>query len=221
MPAGTAQIKEAFWSIQGEGARHGVPSVFVRFGGCNLRCAFCDTDFLNGLTTYTVDTLVAEVQRLAGPTRSLIVTGGEPLLYQPFLASFLGALKRADSAWYIAVETNGTQALQPDCGLLIDWVCCSPKDLAALALTHADEVKVVFTHDFRRWITEAPHHITADYYYVSPEAYHANPYSVRASARPGHYLEEVRQPIHDVLAFIQEHPQWRLNLQLHKILALP
>ena len=71
------RINEIFYSLQGEGRFTGVPAVFVRLAGCNLRCPFCDTDFTSVTETSAAD-IVREVKRY--PARHVVLTGGEPTL---------------------------------------------------------------------------------------------------------------------------------------------
>lgn len=134
------KINEIFYSLQGEGAHTGVPSVFVRFSGCNLRCPFCDTRHEEG-QLLTDDEIIREVSRW--PANWVILTGGEPSLHID--ADFIQKLKHETSK-NIAIETNGTVPLPEN----IDWVTLSPKEGicgslgdATVRLTRADEIKVV------------------------------------------------------------------------------
>lgn len=130
------KVNEIFYSLQGEGARAGQPSVFVRFSGCNLSCPFCDTLHEEG-EWLDDDEILAAVERY--PSRWVILTGGEPSLHID--AEFISMLKRAGKK--TAIETNGTRPL-PDS---IDWVTLSPKDAftegGKVVIQHADEIKVV------------------------------------------------------------------------------
>jgi len=115
-------IAEIFCSIQGEGALTGVPSVFVRTSGCNLRCRWCDTPYTSWEPegeVMSVDAVVAEIARHA-PVRHVVLTGGEPMI-----AKHLGALaERLHAAGYrLTVETAGT-VFAP---LPIDLWSVSPK----------------------------------------------------------------------------------------------
>ena len=133
------KINEIFESLQGEGCHAGVPSVFIRFSGCNLKCGFCDTDHLSG--EFLED---EEIFRIVNSfsSRRIILTGGEPAL--SIDGNFISALKNATSK-EIAIETNGTVLLPVG----IDWVTVSPKigmseyGDTAIKVKHADELKVV------------------------------------------------------------------------------
>jgi 7-carboxy-7-deazaguanine synthase len=102
-------ITEIFKSIQGEGTRAGLPCVFVRLTGCNLRCTWCDTAYaFHGGTKYSTDEIVDKVHSLAGrpvsATRLVEITGGEPLLQRetPELAEKLLA-----AGYTVMIETSG------------------------------------------------------------------------------------------------------------------
>ena len=97
------RVTEIFFSIQGEGTRAGRPCVFVRFTGCDLRCAYCDTAYaFHGGREMTREEILAEVGRHA--SRSVLLTGGEPMLQRD-----LPGLARAliDRGYEVAVETHG------------------------------------------------------------------------------------------------------------------
>lgn len=205
-------VKEAFYTLQGEGAHAGLPAVFVRFAGCNLwtgreedrasgsgGCSrWCDTDFvgLDGLNggRYTAEGLADLVKRLwPGDRPRVVLTGGEPLLQ--VTADLVGLLLAA-RCW-VAVETNGTRLPPPG----IDWVCVSPKAGAPVALTEADEVKLVWPQEVLDPEKIAAS-IAAKHYCMQPKA--GDPASIAVT-----------------LAYVQAHPRWRLSLQLHKLLGIP
>lgn len=115
------EVKHIFPTLQGEGPYTGWPAVFVRLGGCNLACTFCDTDF-EGYANQTLAEIVAQVKKLAGNTRKLVViTGGEPLRQN--IAPLCDALLKEDLK--VQIETNGTLYRELPQGVEI---VCSPKN---------------------------------------------------------------------------------------------
>ncbi len=132
MPSGEPEI---FATVQGEGPSCGIPAVFVRLAECNLRCEWCDTrytwdwsrhDKAKETMELADDALVARVLEAAGEkTRTVVVTGGEPLLQQSELAPVLRALDARGFA--IEIETNGTIAPSDDLAALVDRWNVSPK----------------------------------------------------------------------------------------------
>ena len=135
------KINEIFYSLQGEGYHSGTPAVFVRFSGCNLHCAFCDTQHQEG-KMMTLQEIMDEVNKY--PTAPMLVlTGGEPSLFID--EAFVAELKQKTGK-RIAIETNGTRTLPSN----LDWVTLSPKfafeggDAEPCVLKCCDELKVVY-----------------------------------------------------------------------------
>ena len=115
------KIAELFYSIQGEGSLVGVPSVFIRTSGCNLRCAWCDTPYASWQpegADLTLDQIVDEVK--AHPARHVVVTGGEPMI-APEIVPLTERLRGL--GWHITIETAGT-VVQP---VACDLMSISPK----------------------------------------------------------------------------------------------
>lgn len=149
------RVTEIFFSIQGEGTRAGRPCVFVRFTGCDLRCAYCDTAYaFQGGRDMSRAEILAEVER--HPCRFALLTGGEPLLQRELSALAEDLLSRG---WEVAVETHGQLPLE---GLPRGVVRIADvktpgsgevaRELGWLARLHPeDEVKFVVTseEDFR------------------------------------------------------------------------
>ncbi len=134
--AHTYRVTEIFRSLQGEGYHAGIPAVFVRLAGCNLRCPFCDTDFSVRMTLTAEQIVNRCTDLLKGDSPDLLIlTGGEPSLQID--KALVDTLHQA--GFSLCVETNGTHPL-PDG---IDWITCSPKD-APVVLAYADELKVVY-----------------------------------------------------------------------------
>lgn len=133
------KINEIFYSLQGEGAHSGVPSVFVRFSGCNLKCGFCDTDHAAGKEMADEEIAAAVASY---PGEWIILTGGEPTLFID--NEFVEMLKR-HTGKKVAIETNGSRPVAES----IDWVTVSPKSgfegagEYEVKAGRADELKVV------------------------------------------------------------------------------
>lgn len=203
MSARTYQVVEIYRSLQGEGARAGSVNVFIRLAGCNLTCngesregiyqPLCDTDFSGGCK-FTLEELIAEVQRQAGGCRWVILTGGEPALQID--DDLISALHVAGLR--IAIETNGTRELPEG----IDWICVSPK-------TAAHTIKVKVAHEVK-YVIPAGHAlprspIEAKHYFISP-------------AFDAHGLS--RETLDWCVRLLYENPEWKLSLQQHKIWQL-
>jgi len=208
-------VKEIFYSIQGEGYYAGRPAVFCRFAGCNLWsgkeedredafCKFCDTDFVGFDGTeggkYKSAPQLARRIRQFWPQADaksakpfVICTGGEPLLQLD--VQLITALHA--EGLEIAVETNGT--IIPPAG--IDWICVSPKVGVELLQIFGDELKLVFPQHG----AEPDKYANLDFRYF--------------------FLQPLDGPQLDFntklsLEYCLAHPQWRLSLQLHKILGI-
>lgn len=194
------RVYEIFYSLQGEGLYSGTPAVFVRFSGCNLRCPFCDTRHENG-TEMSESEIVEAVK--AYPAKHVVITGGEPSLQ--LTESLVDALHAAHKT--VAVETNGTHPLPPN----VDWITLSPKtayvDGAEVVLTRADEIKVVFDGE----------HDPADQ--ISTLTFHLPPFIFLQPCDMGDNAKN-KQITAAAVEYIKSHPQWRLSLQIHKILDI-
>lgn len=126
-------ICEVFYSIQGEGINSGFPSVFIRTYFCNLNCRWCDTkysweagkDAKEGKDYFllSVDEIVNKI--LKYNCKNVVITGGEPLLYQDVLLKLMKNLKKRN--YYIEIETNGTIKPKLDLIKLADLITVSPK----------------------------------------------------------------------------------------------
>jgi 7-carboxy-7-deazaguanine synthase len=212
----TYQVKEIFYTLQGEGTHAGRPAVFCRFAACNLWngressrakaiCSFCDTDFVGtdgpgGGKFATAADLVAAItatwQGNAHPrARPFVVcTGGEPLLQLD--VPVVDALH--DAGFEVAVETNGTQPAPAG----LDWVCVSPKAGADLVLTTGDELKLVYPQEG-----------------AEPDRFEDLDFpNLLLQPMDGPDLaDNTRRAVEYCLA----HPQWRLSMQTHKYLGIP
>ena len=191
-------INEIFCSLQGEGEKTGTVSVFIRMSGCNLRCAFCDTDHQSH-TMMSAPEIVEQVMRYPGAPL-IVLTGGEPALHID--NALIQALKLTGKT--IAIETNGTLPL-PDG---IDWVTLSPKtafqggEALPCIITSCDELKVVYTGQNLNQYD----HIKAQQRFLQPC-----------------YVDDPKQRLFGLQATVKavlDNPQWRLSLQTHKLLGI-
>ena len=207
------QIKEIFYTLQGEGAQAGRPAVFCRFAGCNLWsgreqdrasavCRFCDTDFVG--TDGTLGGRFDSPSALAAQIASLwpvgfatqcfvVLTGGEPLLQVD--TELIDALHA--QGFEIAVETNGTIAAPVG----IDWICVSPKAGALWVQRTGHELKLVWPQtSFDLDELEAAHFT---HRYLQPMD------NVLKAAN-----------LSDCIALCMQRPAWRLSLQTHKMTGI-
>ena len=204
------RVNEIFYTLQGEGAHSGIPAVFIRFSGCNLRCPWCDTEF-SDFTEMSAEQIVAEALELydiPNERRKMVVlTGGEPSLQVDI--PLIDALH--DAGFYICIETNGTRPLPVG----IDWITCSPKAGTKLALTRVNEVKVVYTgeYDPEIWRTQ----LEAEHWLLQPLRYTGEWLIEHAIDE---WEDDRNDNLDDTVRYILSHPFWRLSVQLHKIVGL-
>ena len=154
-------ISEIFYSIQGEGELTGVPSVFVRTSGCNLRCKWCDTPYASwkpeGLKM-SIDEIVAEVKKHQG-ARHVVLTGGEPMI-APTIHDLAETLKREQ--YHITIETAGTV---PPEGIACDLASISPKLSNSTPELGAIDATWIERHDQTRQRPEVLKEWITNYHY--------------------------------------------------------
>lgn len=196
------KINEIFHSIQGEGCHTGVPSVFIRFSGCNLKCGFCDTLHEDG--KWMTDEEIIEAVKAQQSSR-IILTGGEPSLFID--SEFIKKLK-AETGLPIAIETNGTRELPEG----IDWVTVSPKTGMSktgdseVIVKYADELKVVETGQDLECYFKLPCVMENTVMLLQP-CYVKNE-------------NERDQNIQRTIKRVLEDPRWRLSLQVHRMIGV-
>ncbi|MFG6467118.1 7-carboxy-7-deazaguanine synthase [Roseateles sp. BYS87W] len=206
-------VKELFYTLQGEGAQAGRAAVFCRFTGCNLWsgreqdratavCTFCDTDFVGtdgegggkfATAEALADTIAKAWPDSQGGKRYVVCTGGEPLLQLD--TPLIDALHAR--GFEVAVETNGTQPAPPG----LDWICVSPKADAELVLTSGHELKLVYPQPLAQ--PERFAGLDFQHFFLQP-------------------MDSVLQRDHTkaAVAYCMAHPQWRLSVQMHKVVGI-
>lgn len=208
----TYSVKEAYYTLQGEGAQTGRAAVFLRFAGCNLWsgierdresavCRFCDTDFVGtngpgGGKFVLAQDLAQHVRSIwpGGGRPYVVATGGEPLLQLD--AALIDALHEA--GFEVGVETNGTVAAPEG----LDWICVSPKSTAPLQQTSGNELKLVYPQ--------------ADAHPSQFEGLQFDTFVIQPMDGP-----ERNEALKASLEFCLANPRWRLGLQTHKLLNIP
>jgi organic radical activating enzyme len=192
---------EHYYTIQGEGYNTGKAAYFLRLGGCDVGCVWCDVKDSWDATKHpqhSVSSLVDLVK--AASAKRVVITGGEPAMYD--LEEITSAFRKNGNELFI--ETSGAYEITGQW----DWVCVSPKKFKApLAseLKKADELKViVFNQSDFDWALQ---HASA----VKPECklFLQPEYSVQHRVLPG------------IIEFVKLHPEWQISLQTHKVMQIP
>ena len=193
-------IVEIFHSVQGEGYHAGIPHVFVRFGSCNLRCSWCDTDFDTHSTMNAVD-ILGEVMKY--DCKRIIFTGGEPMLQDLWPLHRL--FKRR--GFTLSVESNGTIEIPEG---LLDWICISPKDQmypnVAIRQTTGDEMKVVYCGQELSMYDQ----LKQGFGNLFLQPCYIDTDSIEENGKSFQLTEEV----------VKRNPEWRLSLQTHKWMGI-
>jgi len=197
----TLPVVEAFYTIQGEGFHQGRAAYFIRLGGCDVGCVWCDVKESWDASKHpykSITSIVAEAKQ--NPGRIAVVTGGEPLMHD--CSALTDELHRASFKTHI--ETSGAYPLSGQW----DWICLSPKKFKSPipdVTPQADELKVViFNKSDFEW---------AEKYaaLVSPEC--------KLYMQPEWSKSEVVTPM--MIEYIKQHPQWEFSLQIHKYIHVP
>jgi 7-carboxy-7-deazaguanine synthase len=192
---------EHFYTIQGEGYHQGRAAYFIRLGGCDVGCVWCDVKDswdADKHPKYTVESLLLKVQET--PAELVVITGGEPLMHN--LNELTAALQAAGLETNI--ETSGAHPLSGSW----NWICLSPKKFKAplseiLPLAHELKIVIFNKSDFE-W---------AEQYaaLVSP--------ACKLFLQPEWDKAAVVTPL--IIDYIKQNPQWELSLQIHKYIHVP
>lgn len=194
-------LVEDFYTIQGEGYHSGKPAYFIRLGGCDVGCRWCDAKYTWNPKIFPPTPIETIVERACScKAQAIVITGGEPLLYP------LGDLTRELHArgLEIFIETSGTNPISGE----FDWICLSPKrQMPPLeeALLRADELKVIVqTKEDLKWAVECSKRVRSKCrLYLQPE------WSVYESI------------IADIVEWVKENPEWNISIQTHKFMHIP
>jgi len=197
----TLPVMEHFYTIQGEGFHQGKAAYFIRLGGCDVGCVWCDVKDSWDAAKHpqlTIDTLQLTVK--ATPAEMVVITGGEPLMHN--LDSLTHTLQSAGLKTNI--ETSGAHPLSGSW----DWICVSPKKFKAplpgiLPLAHELKVVIFNNSDFEWAETYAKQVSPQCKLYLQPE------WDKAAAVTPL------------IIDYIKKNPRWELSLQIHKYIHVP
>lgn len=197
-------LVESFYTIQGEGFHTGKPAFFIRLGGCDVGCRWCDSKESwnpDRFPPVEIETIVS--QAAATPARAIVITGGEPMNYP--LDMLCNMLK--EYGLEIFLETSGSSPMSGH----FDWICLSPKRNKPPKeefFSVADELKVIvetpadfeWAEENRRKILEVQ---SSCLFYLQPE------WSKMKTVAPY------------IIDYVKEHPEWNISIQAHKFLHIP
>lgn len=194
-------VMEHFYTLQGEGYFTGEAAYFIRLAGCDVGCVWCDVKeswTVNENQLIPIDDLANEA--LKYPGRLIVITGGEPLMYD--LSNFTKKLK--EKGFKINIETSGAYPLSGE----LDWICVSPKKFKPVlkeVIEKANELKCIVFNKSDFEFAEQNRQLTAGYceFFLQPE------WSKNETMLP------------QIIDYIKQHPKWKISLQTHKYMNIP
>ncbi len=193
-------VMEIFYSIQGEGFFTGKPAIFIRLGGCDVGCHWCDVKASwneNNHPKMSIPEIVESIKDY--PSNTIIVTGGEPLMYN--LSKLTAILKQ--KGYQLNIETSGVYPFTGD----FDWVCFSPKKFKVpheSIFAKASEIKaIIFNKSDFQFAESFVEKLNNDcIQYLQAE------WSKSALMTP------------QIIDYVKDHPTWNISLQTHKYLDI-
>lgn len=194
-------VMEAFYTLQGEGAYQGHAAYFIRLGGCDVGCHWCDVKESWDAEVHpkqTVADIVAGASQYPG--RLAVITGGEPLMHP--LEEL--TIRLQEKGFRTNIETSGAHRMSGRW----DWVCLSPKKFKAPlpeAYAHAHELKIIiFNKSDFQWAEEHAAKVgPACRLYLQPE------------------WSQMQKMLPQIIEYIKENPKWQISLQVHKFMNIP
>lgn len=194
-------VMEDFYTIQGEGFFQGSAAYFIRLGGCDVGCVWCDVKESWDASSHPAVLVQELVQKVVNSgTRIAVITGGEPAMYN--LTGLTTELKNAGIRTHI--ETSGAYALSGQW----DWVCLSPKKFKAPDLTVpsiANELKIIVYNK-------------SDFEWAEKFAAQV-PDTCKLFLQPEWSKEREMLPL--IIDYVKAHPRWEVSLQIHKYMNIP
>lgn len=194
-------LVEDFYTIQGEGYHTGKPAYFIRLGGCDVGCRWCDAKYTwNPKLFPPVEVQTILSRATSCPAQAIVITGGEPLIYP--LDTLTSALR--ERGLEIFLETSGTHPFSGQ----FDWVCLSPKRQQAPldeAYERAHELKVIVESE-------------ADFAWAEQNAARVGA-ECRLYLQPEWSVAERMMPT--IVEYVKAYPRWNISIQTHKYMHIP
>ncbi|NAS32417.1 radical SAM protein [Flavobacteriaceae bacterium R38] len=193
-------LMEEFYTIQGEGFHKGTAAYFVRIGGCDVGCHWCDVKESWNANLHPPTAVASIVENAAKYSNTIVVTGGEPLTWN--MNPLTNGLK--NKGLDIHIETSGAYPLTGEW----DWICLSPKKMKlplAEVYEKANELKMIIynQNDFKFAEEQASKVSDSCILYLQPE------WSKREKMIP------------EIVDYVMKNPKWKVSLQTHKYLNIP
>jgi len=193
-------LMEEFYTIQGEGFHTGTAAYFIRIGGCDVGCHWCDVKESWNAELHPPTGIDLIVNNASKYSKTVVVTGGEPLMWD------MGALTKSlkDNNLSVHIETSGAYPLSGTW----DWICLSPKKNKLPTQTvydNADELKVII-------------HNKHDFMFAEEQAEKVNSKAI-LFLQPEWSKKEEMTPL--IVDYVMNNPKWRVSLQTHKFLNIP
>jgi organic radical activating enzyme len=193
-------LMEAFYTIQGEGFHKGTAAYFIRIGGCDVGCHWCDVKESWDADLHPPTIIKEIVENAAKYSNTIVVTGGEPLTWN--MKPLTSLLK--EKGMQIHIETSGAYPLTGSW----DWICLSPKKIKLpnneiYKVAHELKIIVNTKHDFI-FAEEQAAKVNSDcILYIQPE------------------WSNSKKMIPQIVDFVMQNPKWKVSLQTHKYLNIP
>lgn len=195
-------LVEDFYTIQGEGFHTGKPAYFIRIGGCDVGCRWCDSKISwNPDKHRLIDVEEVVANAVNSPAKAVVVTGGEPSLYN--LEPLCRELKKHNVENFL--ETSGSNEITGEW----DWICLSPKRNmlpVASSFKKADELKVIIYNletDFK-WAEELASKVGKECLLFLQSEW-----------------SRYQQNIDSIVEYVKQNPKWNVSLQAHKFMRIP
>lgn len=194
-------VMEKFYTIQGEGYNTGKAAFFIRLGGCDVECVWCDVKDSWDASAHlamNVEQLLNEAEQ--HPGKNIVITGGEPAMHN--LNSITEVFKKYQ--YQLWLETSGAHPITGN----FDWICLSPKKFKAPLIENfklAHELKVVVFNK-------------SDFKWAEENAANTLP-SCKLFLQPEHSKFHEMAPL--IVEYVKQNPKWQISIQTHKVINVP